>query len=156
MPLPPRHAYNVTDGLLARLNSLFGRLMRKSRLLGPRDFYDALCKATSYEQTGTGRLISNCTPLIRHFSCSEFIYPTILQKMIKVDKEEIGFMKLGYFLHLPDHPGVMIVRRHADETVKEPILVFDVIKQPRGFELCQTCSNRQVFFKLCAGNTDFL
>jgi hypothetical protein len=38
--------------------------------------------------------------------------------MIVGAKNENGGMKLAHFKHQPEHPGVMLVRRHADPTMQ--------------------------------------
>lgn len=147
LPLPPRHAHNVTDGLIARLNAFFGRVMRMTRLVGPRAFFDALQAGTSGQSLK--KLVTHCTPIIRHFAAADFVKVPRLRESIsltiKNEKFNIGIMKLGYFKHLPEHPGVMLVRHHADPLRHDnPTLVFDLIIRAPGFELCEACSNQAV------------
>lgn len=144
MPLPPRHAHNVTDGLIARLNAFFGRLMRMTRLVGPRAFFDAL-QAIS-RQVSPNKIMTHCMSIIRHFAAVDFIRVPQLRdtitRNVKNQKVKIGVMKLGYFVHLHEHPGVMLVRHRDDPQV--PTLVFDLMIRPAGLELCEACSNQVV------------
>ena len=54
LPLPPRHAFNASDRLLARLNAYFERLMRVCFLVGAKQFAD--CLAGGIGSAGPGAL----------------------------------------------------------------------------------------------------
>ena len=65
LPLPPRHACNASDRLLARLNAYFERLMRVCFLVGAKQFADCLAAATDPTMSSPQRLIKNCHVVYR-------------------------------------------------------------------------------------------
>jgi hypothetical protein len=106
IPLPPRHAYNCADALLARLNTFFRKLMRLTYLFGALQFFTALQKATDPRLTGARRLLQRLTPIYCTWTEGDFIP---VPKMIKSIDEAVvspdgsstnslGVMELGYFL----------------------------------------------------------
>ena len=149
MPLPPRHAFNPSDGMIARLSTFFRRLMRLGYLVGTKHFFDTLLLATNPTMVSKRRLIRNCHILYRKFTPDDYIIlPQLTKKSPKDAKgKEIGVMKLAHFLHSKKDRGVVLVRQYADSSMSEeanPHLVWDLIRRPAGTESCQSCSNRKV------------
>ena len=73
LPLPPRHAFNASDRLLARLNTFFRRLMRVCFLVGAKQFAECLAAATDPTMTSPQRLIKRCHVLYRNFTQADWI-----------------------------------------------------------------------------------
>ena len=73
LPLPPRHSFNASDRLLARLNAYFERLMRVCFLVGAKQFADCLAAATDPTMSSPQRLIKNCHVLYRNFTEADWI-----------------------------------------------------------------------------------
>jgi hypothetical protein len=124
MILPPRHAFNLTDAHLAHLNIFFRKLMRLSFLHGPKEFCEALQRATSPRVMGARKLIKNVIARYRVFYPKDYIrlpkeqmkgktimkqvnhYQHIYAMDIKIyniilslyfQNLEFGVMSLGYF-----------------------------------------------------------
>jgi hypothetical protein len=152
--LPPRHAFNHTDRLLARLNTFFSKLMRLVFLLGSRAFFNALSTATNPRMTGPLHLVKRCTVIFCDFKVAEFIpVPKLVQSIMPATgTQPIGVMSLGYFLCTVSKcggegdetmEGVMRVAKYGDLTKAEadnPVMVFDMLRKSG----CQRCSNRAV------------
>ena len=73
LPLPPRHAFNASDRLLARLNAYFELLMRVCFLVGAKQFADCLAAATDPTMSSPQRLIKNCHVVYRNFTEADWI-----------------------------------------------------------------------------------
>jgi hypothetical protein len=159
IPLPPRHAHNYSDHLLARLNTFFKRLLQVAFLIGTLAFFEALNQATNPSITGPRRLVKRCTVIYCHFRVRDSIrVPKLVASIVEPlaiaanpgKPVDLGVMKLGYFMCTVSSPsgealeGVMHVRRFANTKEKpdaeNPLMVFDMINR----DVCQTCSNRKV------------
>ena len=152
IPLPPRHAHNPSDRLIARLNQFFRKLMRATFLLGTKQFYEALQRATNTRQP-VRLIVKNCTVLHCSFTATDYIQPPPLANYVvntastAAPAEKWGIMKIGYLKHVPDDQGVVIVRKFGDLTMSDgdnPAAVFDLLV--RADPMCQTCSNAEVNF----------
>ena len=62
VPLPPGHAHNLTDGLFARLNTLFNKLKRQARLVGYKAYARALCRGVRTHVSAHTRTLNSFRP----------------------------------------------------------------------------------------------
>jgi hypothetical protein len=158
IPLPPRHAFNHTDRLLARLNTFYTKLMRLVFLIGARAFVNALSKATDPSMTRPLHLVKRCTVIFCEFKVADFIpVPKLIKSIMPATgTAALGVMSLGYFLCTVSKldgegdetmEGVMRVAKYGDLTKAEaenPVMVFDMLRKTG----CQRCSNRAVLTPL--------
>jgi hypothetical protein len=95
IPLPPRHAWNLTDAQFARLNTFFRKLMRVGFLRGPKQFAEMLRRATDQRCTDARRLIKNCTSRFRIFRPEHNIeVPAHLIPSIKIKVNNVIIISL--------------------------------------------------------------
>jgi hypothetical protein len=157
IPLSPRHAHSSADRGIARLNKFFRRLMRLTYLRGAQQFTEALKLATDPSLTGPRRLLKNISVKHCHFKPHDYITTPQLatctyDTTADGANESIGVMKVGHIVHLPESPGVVVVRRYANTSMSEsknPALLFDLLRRSPAEQMCVPCSNIEVLTFTC-------
>ena len=143
-------AHNPSDRLIARLNQFFRKLVRATFLLGTKQFYEALQRATNTRQPAR-LIVKNCTVLHCSFTATDYIKPPPLANYVvntaatAAPAEKWGIMKIGYLKHVPDDEGLPSCASSVTShwlTVTTQLLCSTCSFAPTR----QTCSKAEVSF----------
>jgi hypothetical protein len=154
IPLPPAHAFNLTDQRFAHINTFVDKLLRYTRVFGAEGIA-AQVREASTDRTQARKYIARSHVFFREVPLVDPGTRAGAKKLIgallhhsQVREGKCGVRGLLYFdFMFPDgsyHPGHAHVSEYFDKSVKPFGLMVYTWRKRETRKMCQACSDRVV------------